>query len=40
MFKKKKQEAAVADHEISDMDASMLDKCNIIMSIEVNENIV
>ena len=40
MFKKKKQEAAVAEHEISDMDASQLDKCNIIKSIEVSENIV
>lgn len=40
MFKKKKQVAAVAERQISDMDASLLDKCNIIMSIEVNVNIV
>ena len=40
MFKKKKQEAAVAEHQISDIDDSQLCKCKITMSVEANENIV
>ena len=40
MCKKKKQEAAAVEAPISDMNASLLDEYNIIMSSEVNENIV